>query len=205
MKYTPEPIPRPAGRPASSTPLRDYLEAASHGVDSGYAVLPRSLVESMPLPWQQQMAHLLAEFHSAFDHLSWPVYRVVPSRYERLVDLDEDQLAEVGCLMEIDADGEIVYRHRDGKRIDNPEETTVLVSCLDPIPRGDQGRVEPSASPMHDPAGRALGDQAPTPPSGLPLPPTPPGGFPPGPSTPPGGFGPQGYQGYPPTPERQSW
>ncbi len=132
--FTPDPIPRPAGPPSSSTPLRDYLGQPHPGVTSGYAVLPRSLVESMPLPWQQQMTHLLAEFHHAFGHLNWPVYRVQPSRYEKLVDLDEDQLAEVGCIVEIDADGELVYRERNGRRIEHAEEATVLVSCLDPIP-----------------------------------------------------------------------
>jgi hypothetical protein len=193
MKFTPEPIPRPAGRPASSTPLRDFLDAPGPGVDHGYAVLPRSLAESMPLPWQQQLANLLAEFHQAYAHLQWPVYRVVPSRYERLVDLDEEQLAEVGCVMEIDSDGEIVYRNRDGSPVENPEEMTVLVSVLDPIPSNRHARVEPAAAA-----------QQPTPPSGFP---SPAGGFPaqPGPATPPGGFGPQGYQGYPPTPERQTW
>jgi hypothetical protein len=130
-----EQIPRPTGPPASGTPLRDYLASGSlPAVVDGYAVLPRSLAEGMPLGWQQQMTHLLAEFHQAFGHLSWPVYRVVPSRYELLVDLDEEQLAEVGCIVEIDADGELVYRERSGRRIDNPESTKVLVSCLDPIP-----------------------------------------------------------------------
>ncbi|HEX3780864.1 MAG TPA: hypothetical protein VHX38_14445 [Pseudonocardiaceae bacterium] len=132
--FTPDPIPRPAGPPASSTPLRDYLGRPHPGVTPGYAVLPASLVESMPLPWQQQMTHLLAEFHQAFGHLNWPVYRVQPSRYEKLVDLDEDQLAEVGCIVEIDANGELVYRERNGRRIEHAEEATVLVSCLDPIP-----------------------------------------------------------------------
>ncbi|HEX4221294.1 MAG TPA: hypothetical protein VHZ97_02960 [Pseudonocardiaceae bacterium] len=132
--FTPDPIPRPAGPPASSTPLRDYFARSHPGVTEGYAVLPRSLVESMPLPWQQQMTHLLAEFHQAFGHLNWPIYRVQPSRYEKLVDLDEDQLAEVGCIVEIDANGELVYRERNGRLIDNAEEATVLVSCLDPIP-----------------------------------------------------------------------
>jgi hypothetical protein len=132
--FTPDPIPRPAGPPASATPLRDYLANAGPGVDQSYAVLPRSLVESMPLPWQQQMTHLLAEFHRAYAHLNWPVYRVVPSRHERLVDLDEDQLAEVGAIVEIDSDGELVYRERNGARIENAEDKTVLVSCLDPIP-----------------------------------------------------------------------
>ena len=145
--FSTDPIPRPVGPPASSTPLRDYLSGARHGVDQGYAVLPRSLVESMPLPWQQHMVHLLGEFHQAFGHLAWPVYRVVPSRYERLVDLDEDQLAEVGCIVEIDADGELVYRERNGKVIENPEDKRVLVSCLDPIPRQQSGHVPPAASP----------------------------------------------------------
>ncbi|GAA3361666.1 MULTISPECIES: hypothetical protein [Saccharopolyspora] len=133
--FTPDPIPRRSAPPASSTPLGDYLSRAGHGVDAGYAVLPRSLAESMPLPWQQHMRHLLAEFHQAFGHLQWPVYRVVPSRYERLVDLDDDQLAEVGCTVEVGDSGELEYRMRDGRRIENPESQQVLVSCLDPIPQ----------------------------------------------------------------------
>lgn len=132
--FPPEQIPRPAGPPASSTPLGDYLSTGKPGVTEAYAVLPRSLTANMPLPWQQQMAHLMAEFHHAFGHLQWPVYRVVPSREEFLTDLDEEQLAEVGCIVEIDADGELVYRERSGKRIEHPEQTRVLVSCLDPIP-----------------------------------------------------------------------
>jgi hypothetical protein len=137
--FTPDPIPRPTGPPASSTPLGDYLAQARHGVNTGYAVLPRSLAESMPLPWQQQMRQLLGEFHQAFGHLQWPVYRVVPSRYERLVDLDDDQLAEVGCTVEVGDSGDLEYRMRDGRRIDHPEAQQVLVSCLDPIPRQQQG------------------------------------------------------------------
>jgi len=132
--YTPDPISRPSP-PAAGAPLRDYLSSTRNGVDPAYVVLPRSLVESMPLPWQQQMAHLLFEMQQAYGHLPWPVYRVVPSRPERLADLDEEQLAEVGCLVEIDTDGELRYRDRDGRVIDDPEHHEVLVSCIDPIPR----------------------------------------------------------------------
>jgi hypothetical protein len=146
--FTPDPIPRPAGPPASSTPLRDYFAQPHPGLTEGYAVLPRSLAESMPLPWQQQMTHLLAEFHHAFGHLNWPIYRVQPSRYEKLADLDEDQLAEVGCIVEIDANGELVYRERNGRRITNAEEATVLVSCLDPIPAT---QTAPAYSQPHTP------------------------------------------------------
>lgn len=132
--YTPEPIQPHLGPPASGNPVRDYLASPHPGVPDGYVVLPRSLVEAMPLPWQQAMTQILAEFHQAYGHLGWPEYRVIPSRRERLVNLDEDQLAEVGYLVEIDADGELVYRERSGRRIADPEHTEVLVSCLDPIP-----------------------------------------------------------------------
>ncbi|MEU5853149.1 hypothetical protein [Saccharopolyspora shandongensis] len=150
--FTPDPIPRPSGPPASSTPLGDYLARRLPGVDAGYAVLPRSLAEAMPLPWQHQMSNLLAEFHQAFGHLQWPVYRVVPSRYERLVDLDDDQLAEVGCTVEVDDNGELEYRMRDGRRIENPETHQVLVSCLDPIPRQTPGGSQPTPAAPPPPA-----------------------------------------------------
>ncbi|EWM13830.1 hypothetical protein [Kutzneria sp. 744] len=208
MKFTPEPIPRPAGRPASSTPLRDYLNSTNQGVDAGYAVLPRSLAESMPLPWQQQFATLIAQFHQAYAHLQWPVYRVVPSRYERLVDLDEEQLAEAGYLMEIDSDGEIVYRGRNGAPIDNPEQTTALVSVLDPIPHNRHGRVEPAGMSPHSPPAGLPAQNGPVQPGQTQPgpPPTPPGGFPvqPGPATPPGGHTRPEYH-YPSAPERKNW
>ena len=143
MGYTSDPIRRPAGPPASATPLRDYLASVRNGVDQGYVVLPRSLAESMPLTWQQQLAHLMFELQQAYGHLPWPVYRVVPSRPERLADLDEEQLAEVGCLVEIDGDGELRYRDREGRVVQNPEQHEVLVSCVDPIPRARTAHVSP--------------------------------------------------------------
>jgi hypothetical protein len=133
--YASDPIPRPVGRPASATPLRDHLAMAKLGVDEGYVVLPRSLAEEMPLPWQQQMAYLINELHQTYGDLPWPVYRVVPSRTERLVDLDEGQLAEAGYLLEIDTNGELVYRDRDDAVVTDPQSREVLVACLDPIPR----------------------------------------------------------------------
>ncbi|HEX9338652.1 MAG TPA: hypothetical protein VF892_22330, partial [Pseudonocardiaceae bacterium] len=141
--FTPDPIPRHAGPPASSAPVRDYLASPRPGADAAYLVIPRSLAEAMPLPWQQHMTYLLSEFHQAFSHVTWPTYRVVPSRYEKLVDLDEDQLAEVGALMEIDGDGEVVYRDRAGRAIEHPDQTSVLVACLDPIPPPQAGPATP--------------------------------------------------------------
>lgn len=133
--YTSDSIPRPADRPTSATPLRDYLELTTLGVDGDYVVLPRPLAEEMPLPWQQQMAYLIDELHRTYRDRPWPVYRVVPSRVERLVDLDESQLAEAGYLLEIDSSGELVYRDRNDAVVSDPQSTEVLVPCLDPIQR----------------------------------------------------------------------
>lgn len=157
--FGPPQLQRPSGPPASSTPLADYLGRGWPGVDAGYVVLPRSLAESMSLPWQQHLVHLLAQFHEAHGRLQWPVYRVVPSRYERLVDLDEEQLAEAGYLVEIDVGGEMVYRERSGRKVEDPENTTVLVSCLDPIvppTARQQARPDAPARPP-DPTGPQSG------------------------------------------------
>lgn len=179
--FGPPPAPRSAP-PASSTPLADYLRRGGlPGVDEGYVVLPRAIAEGMPLPWQQQMVNLLAQFHDTHARLSWPSYRVVPSRPERLTDLDEEQLAEAGYLVEIDSDGEMVYRERSGRKVEDPENTTVLVSCLDPIVRERQ-EARPAAGPQQGrPAPMNIGPQpvwrsAPassTPPAAPPLPPPP--------------------------------
>ncbi|MGH3933144.1 MAG: hypothetical protein ACRDTF_24585 [Pseudonocardiaceae bacterium] len=133
--YTSEPIPRPTGPPASASPLRDHLALTQLGVNEDYVVLPRSLAEAMPLPWQQQMVYILKKLHQTYGNLPWPLYQVVPSRIERLVDLDETQLAEAGYLLEIDANGEFVYRDRTDAIVADPQSREVLVSCLDPIPR----------------------------------------------------------------------
>ena len=149
--YTSDPIQRPSGPPASSTPLRDLLSRRGPGIAENYVVLPRFLAEGMPLPWQHALIQIIQEFHQAYGHLTWPEYRVTPSRREKLVNLDEEQLAEVGYLVEIDADGELVYRERSGKPIADPESMEVLVSCLDPIP-GEKANAEDDTPPRGFPA-----------------------------------------------------
>lgn len=177
---------RQAARPASSTPLADQLNQGWPGVDPGYVVLPRSLAEGMSLPWQQQMAALLAQFHQENGRLAWPIYRVVPSRYEKLVDLDEEQLAEAGYLVEMDTEGEMIYRERSGRKVEDPANTTVLVSCLDPIPKPSQRQAPPPPSqaappttgqPPRAPAPMNIGPapvwRTVAPPAGPPAPPLP--------------------------------
>jgi hypothetical protein len=211
--FTPDPIPRPAGPPASSAPLQDYLATARPGADANYVVLPRSLVEAMPLPWQQHLTYLLAEFHQAFAHVPWPIYRVQPSRHEQLTDLDEEQLAEAGYLVEIDPDGELVYRDRSGRVVERPAAPPVLGAGLAPTPpphppgqgrptgprpapaTGHAGQERPISPRPEPPTGRVRSDPSAgrarpepdpddTPPRGMQL-------QPPFPPQQPGPFGPQ--------------
>lgn len=218
--YAVAPLPRHAGPPASSTPLADQLAHGGPGVDGKYVVLPRSLAEHMPLPWQRQLASVLAQFHHTHRELSWPLYRVVPSREEKLVDLDEQQLAEAGYLVEMDEGGELVYRDRSGSEVDDPANTVVLVSCLDPVASNvppAQSAPGPHQRPPapRTPAPMNIGPQpvwtpvpdrahAPQPPTAPPVPPPPPPGAQATPPAPPQGAQaappPQGAPAAPPVP-----
>jgi hypothetical protein len=135
--------------PASTTPVHDYLSRPAPGATDDYLVVPRSLAQSMPLRWQHVFTGLLADLHDAYGHLDWPEYRVVPSRWERLVDLDEEQLASAGYVAELGPDGELEYRDADDRPVSAPETLQVLAPIADPLPDPAEGRVEPRpASPL---------------------------------------------------------
>jgi len=98
--------------------VRDYADRPCPGASTDYLVVPRSLAQSMPLRWQQVFVALLADLHDAYRQLDWPVYQVVASRRELLTDLDEDQLAFVGYVADLDADGGLIFR--DCRRAADP-------------------------------------------------------------------------------------
>jgi hypothetical protein len=43
---------------------------------ANYLVLPRSVLQSMPLEWQERFVDVLAELNDSFHHLPWPEYAV---------------------------------------------------------------------------------------------------------------------------------
>ena len=133
--------------PASTTPLRDYLDRPARGATQDYLVVPRALAQSMPLRWQQVFTGLLADLHDAYANLEWPEYRVVPSRWEVLADLDEDQLAAAGFLADLGADGELVYRDAADQVVTDPDRHQVLAAVEDPLPPASAGRIEPRPAP----------------------------------------------------------
>ncbi|OLT10354.1 hypothetical protein BJF78_29035 [Pseudonocardia sp. CNS-139] len=135
--------------PASTTPVKDYLDRPAPGATEDHLVVPRSLAQSMPLRWQQVFVGLLADLHDAYGHLSWPDYRVVPSRWEVLADLDEEQLAAAGYHADLSPDGELEYRDADDRVVEEPERHRVLAPVADPLPPASAGRVEPRpAAPL---------------------------------------------------------
>lgn len=134
----PDPAP-----PASTTPVADYLDRPAPGATPDHLVVPRSLAQSMPLRWQQVFVGLLADLHDAYGHLPWPEYVVVPSRRERLTDLDEDQLAAAGYLADLGPDGELEYRDAADRPVEDPASHLVLAPVDDPLPRAAAGRVVP--------------------------------------------------------------
>jgi hypothetical protein len=119
-------------RPRSTTPLADYLDRPVPGAGPDYLVVPRALAQAMPLRWQQVFAGLLTDLHDAYGHLDWPDYRVVPSRWEVLGDLDEQQLAAAGVVADLGPDGELEYRDGTGEPI--APDHRVLAPVEDPLP-----------------------------------------------------------------------
>ncbi|WP_312858213.1 hypothetical protein [Pseudonocardia pini] len=138
-------VPAPAPRPRSTTPLADYLDRPAPGAGPEYLVVPRSLAEAMPLRWQQVFAGLLADLHEAYGHLDWPDYRVVPSRWELLRDLDEQQLAAAGYVADLDPDGALEYRDASGAAV--PESQRALAPVADPLPRPGEEVPPPQPAP----------------------------------------------------------
>ncbi|WP_232661379.1 hypothetical protein [Pseudonocardia sp. TRM90224] len=142
-------MPPDAPTPASTTPVQDYLDRQAPGATADHLVVPRSLAQSMPLRWQQVFVGLMADLHDAYAHMSWPDYRVVPSRWELLVDLDEEQLAAAGFHADLGPDGELEYRDAEENLVTAPETHRVLAPIADPLPPAAAGRVEPRpAAPM---------------------------------------------------------
>lgn len=132
--------------PASTTPVQDYLDSAAPGVTPDHLVIPRSLAQSMPLRWQQLFVQLLADLHDAYEHLPWPAYAVVPSRWEVLADLDDEQLAATGFHADLGSDGRLEYRDAAERLVTEPEHRRVMAPVPDPLPAASAGRVPPRAA-----------------------------------------------------------
>lgn len=126
---------------------------------SNYLVLPRALMQSMPVDWQQRMVACLDEIRDAYNHLNHPdAYEVTASVECTYSDLNESDMQELGITgPTAPADGEDSDEDRyyyDKRGDQHYAWERVLVPRLggDPIPHYNRGRtfVPPVISPAPD-------------------------------------------------------
>lgn len=117
---------------------------------ANYLVLPRTLLQSMPVPWQARFVSLIDELHEAFQHVPQAqAYKVQAAKEYILEEMTADQLWAAGIQVENDDPDlgpglETTYHStEDGREMDRHER--VLLPVADPVPHYDRGRarVEP--------------------------------------------------------------
>lgn len=130
-----------------------------------YQVLHRTLMQSMPLDWQQRMVACLEELAAAYEHIEQPeVFDVKAATAHEAWELSEAQRKQAGIVVdwyrgETPPEGwseedlaEWRYHHedpdgptysRDGEELDPHER--VLLPAPDPVPHYNRGRtyIEP--------------------------------------------------------------
>lgn len=122
--------------PPAVTPAASYRSTACPGlsVDGRYVVLPRVVLEHLPLPVQQQIITALAEVHRGTARYPWPpAYRVTAAQWRPIRELLEGELREIGVDASLDTDGDLVHRDSTGRRLTGVDlATQVPVPCPDP-------------------------------------------------------------------------
>jgi hypothetical protein len=133
-----------------------------------YQVLHRTLMQSMPIDWQQRMVACLDELETAFRHVEQPEVFDVKAATEHIVsEMTAAELAQAGItddwydepvpdnlgpldLAEWRADHEKdgpTYHDRDGNQLDGHER--VLLPAVDPVPHYNRGRTYIEPCPAH--------------------------------------------------------
>lgn len=106
---------------------------------ANYLVLHRTLLQSMPLEWQQSFVRCLQEYEAAFEHLERPeAFDVTAVRDRYLDELTLDEAERIGYTVEIEEDETRRYGP-DGEDLTD-ECAHVLWPKPDPIPHYDRGR-----------------------------------------------------------------
>ncbi|WP_371484831.1 hypothetical protein [Kitasatospora sp. NBC_00315] len=105
---------------------------------ANYLVVPRTLMQSMPVGWQQRAVACLTELDAAFAHVARAeAYDVIPATVREAGELTDPELRAAGVSVERhDEDGgeldEPRLRDRDGEEL--PGHEYVLLPGTDPVP-----------------------------------------------------------------------
>lgn len=112
---------------------------------SNYLVLPRVLMQSMPVEWQARMVTCLRQLDQAFDHVEKaPSYKVEPVEWSYLDDLSAAQMTAlgIGAPDPDDEDDSGNYYDRYGNERDT-NTACVPVPVREPLPHYRHSYVEP--------------------------------------------------------------
>lgn len=132
---------------------------------ANYLALPRTLLQSMPIEWQERFVACLEEFHAAFSHVEQAeAYQVLAGTEHVVGEMSDFQLAWAGVGVDYydgeeppegldeealaawkeEHEAEPTYHHvRDGREMDPCER--VVLPGEDPVPHYNRGRtyIEP--------------------------------------------------------------
>jgi hypothetical protein len=115
-----------------------------------YQVLPRTLMQSMPIEWQERMVACLEELNDAFDHVDQAeVYDVIAATEHIVDEMTPAELERAGIDVtdewSIDNPDRAPQYHlrKDGTDLEGQDR--VLLPCADPVPHYNRGRtyIEP--------------------------------------------------------------
>lgn len=110
-----------------------------------YYVAPRTLLQSMPEPWQLAFTALMRQLHDAFANVPQAEsYEVTAGTEHEAGDLDELALAAAGIEHAEDEDGSRLLS-REGEEVRRDE--LVFVPGTDPVPYYNRGRARVSPDP----------------------------------------------------------
>jgi hypothetical protein len=128
----------------TSGPIHGWFELTY----ASYQVLPRVLMQSMPVEWQHRMVACLEEMRAAFRHVEQPEsYDVSPCRWVAPQDLSGDQMRLLGITRDLmdedDEDSDFVYHDHNGDELDAHRES-VAFPVKDTLPGYRHGFVEPA-------------------------------------------------------------
>jgi hypothetical protein len=134
---------QPAIHPTDG-PIHDYFELTY----ADHLVKNRTLLQSMPIEWQEPFVDLLRQLDDAFDHIDKPAgYKVVTGKWMQLDDMTLSDLHAAG----IEMDGEepdagpgrdtVYHREFDGAELAGSDYG--FVPRRDPIPHYRHEYIEP--------------------------------------------------------------
>lgn len=148
-------MPEPATHPTDG-PIQDWFSLSY----SNYQVIPRTLMQSMPIEWQQRMVACLEELREAFGHVPQSeVYKVEAATEHIVHEMGFDLLEEAGITEDwyggetppeglsdddlsewkaIHEEAEPKYYAPDGREMDPRER--FLLPAADPVPHYNRGR-----------------------------------------------------------------